>query len=131
MSKHHKKKRPLPNWMFKEQQRQEQQRQKKMRQEVDALNKSYGRDGAYMEIQAAELARVFGEDAPLPEMMVIKNHRFDLSTGKQISDLKDVFSSVVSSDEVAGMDDEQKSYYIFRKVFEAGVRQLKQELQKA
>ena len=89
--------------------------------------KEVGRDGAYLEANSKDLVKLMRSgDLDLASMIVIRDSRLDLSSEEHVEGLKEAVKEAFSdsSTEVAGMDDEQISFYVFRTIFERGLESI-------
>lgn len=107
-----------------------------MSDEVDGVEKkqaektisaSVGRDGAYLEMDVSDMSPLIDQirlaDSVKAKMIVLKSGRLDLS-----AEIAKQFIAVVSSSidkpDMEDMSAEQQGFYVFRKIFEEGVRSL-------
>jgi hypothetical protein len=94
--------------------------------------KEIGRDGAYLEVDAADLIRSRrAGDLDLAKMLVLTNARMDLSVSEHVESLKALVEAALAdtSEDTAGMDDKQLSFYLFRSIFEAGLAAMSEGLE--
>lgn len=88
-----------------------------------------GRDGAYLEIEAENLAEALF-DKPKdewPKQIVIKNGRLDITDPNLIESMQIAFSWFSSRDEVRGLPLKQLGFLFFKTVFDSGLRYMVRE----
>jgi hypothetical protein len=89
--------------------------------------KEIGRDGAYLEIEAADLVKAFRSgDLQLAKMVVIKTSRIELSDPDQVTSLAVATGLMVNrladaSKAESDMTDEQASLSVFLEALTAGL----------
>jgi len=88
--------------------------------------KELGRDGAYVECEAKALYATVKPDVP-PKMLTLTATRLELTEEKQVELLCRLMKWMEGQPETAGMNDEQKSFYLFRRIFEYGLTVLHDE----
>ena len=86
--------------------------------------KSLGRDGSYVECDVqrmADLIALAKTDRPFVKMLVLKFGRLELSDVKHLEALQNFLKQLDVTAETTGMSSEQIGFYLFRKIFEAGL----------
>ena len=90
----------------------------------EEYSKLLGRDRAYVEIEASNLIELAGSK---PKFVVIKANRLEVSDPACVDALVGILERMRGSAEAQGLSDEQLGFYIFKKVFEAGLKALSKE----
>ena len=88
-----------------------------------------GRDGAYLEIDAENIAEVLF-DKPKdewPKQIVIKNGRLNITDPNLIESMQIAFSWFSSQDAVRGLQLKQLGFLFFKSVFDSGLRYMVRE----
>jgi hypothetical protein len=85
-----------------------------------------GRDGAYLEVDVRAMGPLLeaarhGEPCPA-KMLVLQNGRLELSDPAHVEAFYRVLRREANAPDWAGMDEEQRGFAIFRKIFENGLR---------
>ena len=93
---------------------------------MNDLIKQLGRDGSYVEMDVSKMDAMIdalrnGTEFR-PKMICLKQGRLDLSEPDQVQGFLSACSSLVDSPETEGMDNAQMGLWMFRKIFEAGIK---------
>jgi len=107
--------------MVQEKIRQQKNADRKFKEELKGFSSQLGRDGAYMEVGMKDIVDAFSGPEK-PKVMVITKNRFDLPEEENIVALESIVKKM--SPELENMSNEQKSFYIFKKIFEQGLKSL-------
>jgi hypothetical protein len=94
--------------------------------------KNLGRDGAYVEYDVRQLHKLIAtvkENKPFPKMLVLRVGRLELSDASHIGQLEAWLKRLLSSHEIDGMNDEQVGFYVFRQIFEEGLKSIDRKMQ--
>ena len=87
--------------------------------------KQIGRDGAYLEVQVRDLLKANGDETlGSAKMLVLTECRLDVTEPGHVMAVKGIVEKVAGGeydDDLGGMDDEQKSFFVFRRIFETGL----------
>ena len=87
--------------------------------------KQLGRDGTYLECDVQnlhELINLAKEEKSFPKMIVLKAGRLELTDPLHIENFQKTLKEFALSPETSEMSSEQLGFYVFRKIFENGLK---------
>ena len=86
-------------------------------------SKQIGRDGAYLELDSQDLIERVDE-LEEAQFVILRDGRLDISDPGHVSALKGIMRMVADGafdDDLGDMEPDQKSFYVFRRIFETGL----------
>ena len=84
-----------------------------------------GRDGAYVEYEISklsELVKLAKQGDEFPKMITLLCGRLELSDVNDVKAFRNALQSYADNPETTGMSPEQLGFYVFKKIFETGIR---------
>ena len=86
-------------------------------------SKQVGRDGAYLEVDCRDVVSKV-EEIAAARMVVLNSMRLEITEPGHVIALQGIIAKVVAGDyddDLGEMEPDQKSFYVFRKIFEIGL----------